>query len=132
MTRETSSQDDNNRNNNSGPEEPATRLTTDQNDNHSSIPVVVVVDDRTTTTVRYLGAFTEKLFRSKSQPSLAIRRALQIVVNRDDTSGRHTETTDSSDDSDLTLPFADTFSNSQHVFSPVRALRAPIIEFKDI
>ncbi|CAG2108976.1 unnamed protein product [Medioppia subpectinata] len=72
--------------------------------------------------VRYLGSFTEKLFRSRSQPMIAFRNRLKIadkIADDDDMASLLT-----------TLPFADDVFAAQH-FSPVRA-KAPIIDFEDI
>jgi hypothetical protein len=78
--------------------------------------------------VRYLGSFTEKLFRSRSQPMIAFKNKLRF---RSDAKA----TDDDTEDDDSTLPFADFGHNDdafgQH-FSPVRALKAPIIDFNDI
>ncbi|CAG2176427.1 unnamed protein product, partial [Oppiella nova] len=78
--------------------------------------------------VRYLGSFTEKLFRSRSQPMIAFKNKLRF---RSDAKA----TDDDTEDDDSTLPFADFGLNDdafgQH-FSPVRALKAPIIDFNDI
>ncbi|XP_054159775.1 F-actin-monooxygenase mical1-like [Oppia nitens] len=68
--------------------------------------------------IRYSGAFTEKLFRSRSQPMIAFSRR----------SRRHAD--DVPDDD--TLPFADVCDDATAAFSPLRAVRAPIIDFADI
>ena len=67
---------------------------------------------------RYSGQFTEKLFRSKSQPMLRMKAFRPRVVPPLEV--------------DDCLPFADICAGDQ-CFSPLKKCsKAPIIEFKDI
>ena len=98
--------------------------TDDVNDNHNRTDA----NDNSVTTpiVRYSGAFTEKLFRSKSQPMLAFRRGLKVF-------NKEIQLCPSDEPSeDEEMLFADIGGLGGLAFSPVRGVKAPIIDFKDI
>jgi len=85
----------------------------------------------TNNNIRYMGQFTEKLFRSRSQPML-------VFNNRKFTQNNKVKSNNDSNcdhsDEDL-VPFADsleTNSNFSQHFSPLKGLKAPVVDLEDI
>lgn len=119
MTRETSDDAVNDQNDNRRHDDVSDDATDDATDDTRNANHVASSGGGRCHGYRYSGQFTEKLFRSKSQPMLRMKAFARLAE-------------EPPADVEDGLPFADICDGDQH-FSPIRGARkAPIIEFKDI